>query len=168
MQTVHVSLSESVLGQIEDSGVVVRKCPGSLPIYDVTDNQPGLSVLNSYWTSSSEMDPVLIPSFGNVMDPYITPAAQVEVLSILGSFQAQNDSDLTGSFPLSISFAVPLGGFQYNQSQTVLLAVQEELQELIRFGRECRALAALPAGHVICDLSIIYANAILAIRMHRQ
>lgn len=168
MRTVDASLSESVLDQIEDAGVVVRKCPGSQPIYEVIDNQPGLSVLNSYWTNSSAMDPVLIPTFGNVMDPYITPAAQVEVLSILGSFQAQTDSALTGSFPLSISFAVPLAGFQYNQSQTVLIAVQEELQQLIRFGRECRALATLPSGHIICDLSIIFANAILTIRMYRH
>ena len=164
---VSANLPELVLRKAEEAGVNVRHVPGALPIFELIDNCLAIYLVRNYWKRNPYMDPVLSATFGNVLYPYVTPAAQVEVLSILETFQRQLADDLQGNFPLTIVNAAPLGGFQYHHSQMALFAVQEELQQLQRFAGLCPNLAALQSGQIICDLNVTYANAILSIRIRR-
>eukprot|EP01041_Mallomonas_annulata_P013898 gene13898-29567_t len=109
-----------------------------------------------------EIDLLLEPYFGDPCSPYICPAAQLEVYSLLATFQHLNDPDIgqnVSDFPF-IAVDSPLtGGIPYH-SNFAILAVQMEIQRLGKFGPNCPALAALPSAHTICDLKITYQDAI--------
>ena len=114
--------------------------------------------------NEEEADPLLIPAFGPPLSPFTNPETQLEVFYILNCFRDKLHSDiilLDLNFVPSLmptNFSPPPGnGYQF-QSQ---IAIQRALQEIENpkfYAAVCPNLLLVPAGKIICDVTIGYAN----------
>jgi hypothetical protein len=150
--------------------VIVQR--GDVPIISLVDSDAGANKFTEFLCDEQEVDPVLDPHFGSPISPYISPTAQLEVYNLLATFQQRVAADFKPNaniFPyLQAAFPLLGGGIQYHHAKIAIHAVQMEIQGLARFGPNCPALSALPPGHTICDLRIIYANVIILLRVRKN
>jgi len=123
-------------------------------------------------STEDEGDPVVqVTSFGPILNPYITPQAQVEVWSIISSYEPlMRNAFLPGGPPIKwIPIAAPpAGGLQFQNSSILLQKFQEEIEHPNLLVEHTPALAALNEGQPICEISIVYANCIVVRRLHRR
>ena len=165
--SVSTSLPDCVLNALKQfADVIVRD--GEIPVIELVESREGKSVFIKFLHDNSEVDPLLSPAFGNPLNPYVSPIAQVEVFNLLATYQPLLLPDLAANvFPFIPAQLPVMAGFQYHQSKRAILAVQEEIQNPTRFANMCPGLCATDNGNVICDLSIIFGNAVIVIRIHK-
>lgn len=153
---------------ISCEGVVLRK--GSLVnVIGLVNSAEGQLVYKTFLADDSEeVDPLLNPSFGNPLYPYVPHATQVEVYNLLSTFQPLDAASIfAGGFAfIPAVFPIP-GGFQYHHAKIAIQAVQQEIQTVGIFAAQCPGLSALLSGQVICDLTITYGNVVIETRIHK-
>ena len=169
MHFISAKLPDDILSQLRKSDGVVIKEECEIKVVELVDSEKGTSVFKAFLKDEREVDPLLYPSFGPPLSPYVVPNIQVEVWNILASFQILRSHDFAPGAVINFipaSFPIP-AGIQYRHAQAIQ-AVQEELQHPTRLAVNCPGIAGLPSGQVICDLSIQYANVavVTRIRMH--
>lgn len=144
---------------------------GEIPVIELVNSREGNSLFLDFLDDNSEVDPVdplLSPAFGNPLSPYVVPIAQVEVYNLLATYQPLLSQDLAlNVFPFIPAQLPVMGGFQYHHAKRAILAVQEQIQNPTRFANMCPGLCATATANVICDLSIIFGNAVIVIRIHK-
>lgn len=117
-------------------------------------------------------EPLVTPSFGTPLAPFVTPAAQADVLNLLSTFAPLMAAAFAaGAAPSQFIVAtapLPFGGVHFHQSKIALQAALGEIQTSERFAAACPALAAVPSGAVICDLVCTYGNCVISTRLHKH
>jgi hypothetical protein len=149
-------------------GVIVRG-DSSIIVIEIVNSEAGKAVHKRFLTTDpQEIDPVLFPSFGHPLYPYVPVATQVEVYNMLSTFQPLLAADfVVGAFPfIPAIFPVP-AGFHFHHAKIAIQAVQEEIQNVARFANQCPEISAIQPGQIVCDLTITYANAIVVTRIHK-
>ena len=161
--SVSASLPDDFLVKLRHfSDVTVRE--GDIPVIELVDSCEGNAAFMEFLGDDRDSDPILFPAFGHPLHPYLSPQAQVEVFDMLATYQPLRTSELdvpfvTATFPIE-------GGFQY-QTHRAIQSVQEQIQNPTRFAANCPCLCATTSGSIVCDLSIIYANAVIVLRIHK-
>lgn len=165
--SVTTSLPRCFLDSLElFDDVKVRE--GDIPVFELVESRGGTSAFLEYLGDDNEVDPLMYPSFGNPLNPYISPVAQIEVFNLLATFQPLKSEDLVANvFPFIIAQFPLIGGFQYHHAKRVIQSVQSQIQNPTRFAVFCPGLCATPNGSAICDLTIMYANAAVVLRIHK-
>ncbi len=165
--SISTSIPNCVLNALKEiPSVTVRD--GEIPIFELVNSREGNSAFLGFLGDDSDVDPLLSPAFGPPISPYVNPIAQMEVYNLLATFQPLRTPDLAANvFPFIPAILPVMGGFQYHHAKRAILAVQEQIQNPTRFANMCPGLCATAAGNVICDLSIIFGNAVIVIRIHR-
>jgi len=117
-------------------------------------------------------DPVLNVTFGAILDPYQPPLVQLEVHSMLATFQPLAASDLAeGAAPIPLLPAPgnpPSAGYQYKDALAITKMVQQEIQDpspLI--SAHVPLLAGLASGSIIADLITTYGNCVTVRRLSK-
>jgi hypothetical protein len=64
-------------------------------------------------------------------------------------------------------FPLPVLGIRYQHARA-MLGVMTEIQGPTRYLAQSPWLDALPGGHFICDMNIVYAGSALLLRLRRQ
>ena len=165
---VTASLPDSFLDSLKQFNDV-RVRDGEIPIFELVDSRYGNSAFLDFPGNESEAGPLLYPTFGNPLNPYVSPLAQIEVFNLLATFQPLKSQDLVANvFPFIVAQFPVMGGFQYHHTMGSIQSVQVQIQIPTRFEVSCPGLCATPNGNIICDLSIMYANAAVVIRIHRS
>ena len=59
---------------------------GEIPIFELVESRSGNSAFLQYLGDDNEVDPLMYPSFGNPLHPYVSPVAQIEVFNLLATF----------------------------------------------------------------------------------
>jgi hypothetical protein len=166
-----ISVTASLPGSFLDSlkqFVDVRVRDGEIPIFELVDSRDGNSAFLDFLGDDNEADPLMYPAFGNPLNPYVSPLAQIEVFNLLATFQPLKSQDLVADvFPFIIAQLPVMGGFQYHHTKRAIQSVQAQIQKPTRFAVSCPGLCATPNGNVICDLFITYANAVVVLRIYK-
>ena len=63
----------------------------AIPIFGLVNSRGGNS---AFLDDDNEVDPHMYPSFGYPLNPYVSPAAQIEVFNLLTTFQPLKSLDL--------------------------------------------------------------------------
>ncbi len=114
--TVTTSLSDCFLDSLKQFDDV-KVCDGEIPIYHLVNSYGGNSVFLELLGDNNEVDPLMYPSFGNPLNPYVSPVAQIEVFNLLATFQPLKSQDLVANvFPFIVAQLPLLGGFQYHHA----------------------------------------------------
>ena len=124
--SVSTSLPDCVLNALKQfADVIVRD--GEIPVIELVESREGKSVFIKFLHDNSEVDPLLSPAFGNPLNPYVSPIAQVEVFNLLATYQPLLLPDLAANvFPFIPAQLPVMAGFQYHHSKRAILAVQED------------------------------------------
>ena len=166
-----ISVTTSLPGCFLDSlkqfdDVKVRD--GEIPIFELVNSRGGNSAFLDFLGDDNEVDPLMYPSFGSPLNPYVSPVAQIEVFNLLATFQPLKSLDMVANvFPFIVAQLLLMGGFQYHHAKRAIQSVQAQIQNPTRFAAFCPGLCATPNGNVICDLTIMYANAAVVLRIHK-
>ena len=161
------SLPDCVLKTLMQSpNVNVRD--GEIPVIELVNSREGNMAFMDFLDDDREVDPLLSPAFGNPINPYVGPVAQLEVYNLLATYQPLLLPALIANiFPWVPAQFPVMAGFQYHHAKRAIMGVIEEIQNPTRFAVNCPGLSAIAAGNVICDLSIIFGNAVIVIRIHK-
>lgn len=164
---VKVKLPKDLLDKLECNGAKVNKICSRMPLYtigmDISDIEAD-KIYMDYLQSQDEVDPLLIATFGDPLNPFVNANIQQEVLYLLSCFQPMRKAEIVGlaNFvpqPIPVPFVLPAGnGYQYHHAQIAIQRVQQEIEFPQVFANVCTNLVQLPSGNVICDLTIGYAN----------
>ena len=83
----------------------VKVRDGEISIYELVNSRGGNSAFLDILGDDKEADPLIYPSFGNPLNPYISPLAQIEVFNLLATFQPLKSQDLVVNvFPFIVAF----------------------------------------------------------------
>ena len=143
--------------------------PGDISIIDLTDSAEGtdkfLEVLEH--DQDREIDPIIHPTFG--IFGAVTPQVQAEVCNIISSYEPLMAADFShgNSPPIALAGVIPPAFmWQYHHAQMAIVAVIRRLGNP-GGGPLTNTIHGLPAASFICDISIIYANAVFVLRIMR-
>ena len=173
---VKVKLQKEVLDKLESNGAKVIKICTSMPLYmigiDECDKTADEIYMN-YLQSEDEVDPLIIATFGDPLNPFVNANIQQEVFYLLSCFQPMLKPEivgLTNDVPQSIPipFALPPGNMYQYHTQIAIQRVQHEIECPQVFANVCTNLVQLPSGNVICDLTICYANCHIIRRIRKS
>ena len=164
-------LPKSLLENLEKGKAVIRKeC--KVWIVELISEESQTLFREFLESADDEVDPVVqVTSWGPMLNPYITPQAQVEVWGIISSYEPlMRDAFLPGAPPINwIPIAAPpAGGLQFHHSKISLQKFQEEIEHPNLLIEHTPALASLNDARPICEISIVYANCIVVRRLHRR
>ena len=164
--SVSASLPDGFLVNLRQfSDVTVRE--GDIPVIELVDSRQGNTAFMEFLGDDRASDPILYPTFGHPLHPYLSPQARVEVFDMLATYQQLRSSGLAPNDVSFVAATFPIeGGFQY-QTHRALKSVQEQIQNPTHFAANCPYLCATTRGSILCDLSIIYANAVIVLRIHK-
>ena len=168
---VTTSLPEKVVDDLINAGAKVRKdC--EIHIIELVDSEPASARYNEFLASrDKEVDPILVPQFGNQMYPYQAPAIQNEVHRFLDAFRPLTGAHSAPGGPpiatLPLPVPPPLLGYQYQHAQISIQKVQQEICNPTAMPVVCPGIVQVPSGHIIADLSIIYANCAVVQRLRK-
>jgi hypothetical protein len=140
--------------------------PGDVSIIDLTNSAAAmerfLAVLED--NQEREIDPIIQPTFG--IFGAVTPQVQAEVCNIISSYE-RADFALGNPPPIALAGVLPPAFmWQYHHVQMAIVAVVRRLGDP-GVGPFTNTLDGLSAASFICDLSIIYANAVFVLRIMR-
>ena len=84
-----IAITASLPGCLLDSlkqfdGVKVRE--GDIPVYELVTSRDGNLRFPELLGDDNEFDSVIFPTFGNPLNPYVGPLAQIEVFNLLATF----------------------------------------------------------------------------------
>lgn len=164
---VKVKLPKCLLDKLESGGAqVIKFCP-SMPLYMIgidNSSQVAEEIYTNYLKSEDEVDPLIIATFGDPLNPFVNANIQQEVFYLLSCFQSMLKTqiiELENHVPQPIPnpFILPPGnGYQYHHAQIAIKRLQQEIEKPQVFIHVCSNLEQFPSGNVICDLTICYAN----------
>ena len=169
--TVTTSLPDKVIGDLVNAGAKVRKdC--EIPIIELVDSEAASTCYNEFLASlDKEVDPILVPQFGNPIYPYQAPVVQNEVHRLLESFRPLTAAHFAPGGPpivaLPLPVPPPLLGYQYHHAQIAIQKVQQEICNPTTMPAVCPGIMQAPSGQIITDLSIIYANCAVVQRLRK-
>jgi hypothetical protein len=103
------------------------------------------------------------------MNPYISPATQVEVWSVISTYLLKNNF-LPGApaIPWILNNNPPAGGIQYYHTKIALQKVQDEIEHPDWVAESIPLLQGMDSGIVICDFTMVYANCVVVRRLYRR
>ena len=171
MINLNISLPKGLLKELKNSPRVVVREDCEVAVVDLGNSVEGTDIfLNFLKVNEGEVDPLLNPTFGHPLYPYIQPIIQVEVCNLLATFQPLVAADFRqGVIVPLIAANLPFfgGGVQYHHSKIAIHALYMEISQPVRFAANCPGIAALLPGQIICDLNIIFANTIIVLRLRK-
>ena len=149
-----------------------RKDWGNVWIIELRSDESQESFRNFLVADVEEVDPVVQVTFGPPMNPFISPAAQVEVWNVISTYQPLKKEAFLPGAPQILWIPIPNGnppaGVQYHHAQIALQKVQEEIEHPDRLTNNLPLLQGMDAARVICDFTIVYANCIIVRRLYRR
>ena len=90
---------------------------GEIPVFELVNSRGANSAFLDFLGDDNEVDPLMYPSFGSPLNPYVDPVAQIEVFNLLATFQHLKTLDLIANvFPFIVAQFPLMGGFQYHHS----------------------------------------------------
>jgi hypothetical protein len=162
-------LPQHIIHEFRDLRNVVVRDQCEIMVFELVESPEGRDIFHHFLQDDLEIDPLLHPTFGPPLSPYVAPHIQVEVWNILSSFQSLHAEAFRASAPLiqhiPTKFPV-LGGYQY-LAKIAIQCVQQEIQNPIHLAQFVPGIVGLRSGQVICDLTIQYANAAIVTRIRR-
>lgn len=168
---VTTSLPGKIIDDLVKAGAKVRKdC--EIHIIELVDSEQASACYNEFLTSQNkDVDPILVPQFGNPMYPYQPPAIQNEVHRLLESFRLLTATHFAPDGPPIVAFPLPvpppLLGYQYHHAQIAIQKVQQEIRNPTTMPAVCPGIVQVQSGQIITDLSIIYANCAVVQRLRK-
>ena len=169
--TVGASLPKGLLEGLRKCHDVVFREDCEIPVVELVESVAGTDMFLDFLQDEHEVDPVLFPNFGHPLYPYIPPNIQVEVFNLLATYQplvAANFRNGAAQFPFIVANLPFLGGgVQYHHAKIAIHAVYMEIQQISTFAANCPGIASIVSGQIICDLNIMYANALVVIRLRK-
>ena len=155
------------------SAAGVTSAQSDVLLLDISGSPDAQRVFSEFLSDSEGgSDSLVTPYFGNPLAPFVAPAAQADVLSVLSTFAPLMAAAFAaGAAPAPFVPAAALlvfGGVHFHHSKIALLAVQGEIQTSAWFAAHCPALAAVPSGNVICDLICTYGNCVVSTRLRKH
>lgn len=156
---IHTELPKQLLIDLEDRNARIRK---ECKIWIVElSSEESQSYFRDFLEApdDDEVDPVVQVTFGPPMNPYISPAMQVEVWSVISIYLLKNNF-LPG--------ATPAGGIQYHHTKIALQKVQDEIEHPDWVAESIPLLQGMDSGIVICDFTMVYANCVVVRRLYRR
>lgn len=142
---------------------------GDIPIVNLTISKNGTDFILDYFSnngSNTITQILLIPSFGNPNNPYIEPNIQVEVFNLLTTFQSYDSKNNETLSYKNTQF--PIRGGHKFCSNTGIYKLHNQIQNAQAFQNQCTGLISIPLGQTICDLTIIFSNAVIVLRCIRN
>lgn len=168
---VTTSLPDKLIDDLVKAGAKVRKdC--EIHIIELVDSEEASACYNEFLTSQNkDVDPILVPQFGNPMYPYQPPAIQNEVHRLLESFRPLTAAHFAPGGPPIMAFPLPvpppLLGYQYQHAQIAIQKVQQEICNPTTMPAVCPGIVQVQPGQIITDLSIIYSNCAVVQRLRK-
>ena len=169
--TVGASLPKGLLQGLRKCNDVVFRENCEIPIVELVESEAGTDMFLEFLKDEHKDDPWLFPNFGHPLYPYIPPNIQVEVYNLLTTYQplvAASFHPGAAQFPFIVANLPILGGgVQYHHAKIAIHALYMEIQQISTFAANCPGIASLVSGQIICDLNIMYANAVVVIRLRK-
>lgn len=163
MIVIKAKLPEELINNlIECENVVFDKCYSKedIPIIQLNQSEIATKIFLKYLqmdeTLYEKYGPILMAQFGHPTNPYVNSSIQVEVLNLLNTYKLDNHEFI----PIPLSYP---GNFQYNSNKSIYSAYLD-IQKTTR--NQCPLLQNLQSGTTICDISIIYSNIIVTVRIY--
>mmetsp|Transcript_19866 Transcript_19866/g.28559 ORF Transcript_19866/g.28559 Transcript_19866/m.28559 type:complete len:174 (+) Transcript_19866:20-541(+) len=167
---IHAKLPGDALAKLRScAGVNIRE-ESEFKVVELVESFEGQQLFFQFLKDGDEIDPLLLPQFGPLAYPYVPLAVQLEVYDILHSFQSLMAADFrpgAGAIPLIPAPALVVGGFQFHHAKIACHAVHEEIQQPYRIAAAFPGLNSIVSGHVICDLSLFFANCVVVTRIRK-
>ena len=173
---ISTKLPTSLLEKLErEGGTVLRDCP-KLPIYmlGLDGEENATKAYMNFLEKDNDVYPLLIPTFGPPLNPFVNQETQNEIYFLLSCFRTKLKSDilaLSNHVPPLIppNFVPPPGnGYQYHHTQIAINRVQQEIANPQVYANVCPNLVLVPPGNVVCDLTIGYANCHIMRRIRKD
>ena len=168
--SISTSLPLSIISSLERKGAkVLRDCEIPIVVLEMEDSIRCYKDL--LLEAKDDIDPLLAVTFGPLLNPYISLAAQVEVWTILATYRPLLAAAFAPGAP-AITLAAPVvavpvgGGFQFHHSQIALHAVMARIENPAD-PAGLPLLTAMNSGDTICDINITYANCVVTRRIRR-
>ena len=167
--SVSTALPQSIISSLEAKGaVVLRECEIPIISLETEDSIRCYKELQP----SGDVDPLVAVTFGPILNPYISGPAQIEVWTILATYQPLLAATFApGAPPIALAapvLAVPVGGgFQYHHSQIALHAVMARIENPAD-PVGLPLLTVMNAGDTICDINLTYANCVVTRRIRKN
>lgn len=167
---ISTSLPTSVISLLEAKGAKLREC--EIPIC-VLKTEDSIRCYKEFLLEpQNEVDPLMAVTFGPLANPYISVAAQIEVWTLLATYQPLLAQAFVPGAP-AIALAAPVvavplgGGFQYRHSQIAIQAVMARIENSAD-PVGLPLLTAMNPGDIICDINITYANCVVTRRIRKH
>lgn len=159
-------LSRKNLKTFREQGAIVSN--GDVSLIDMRYSPEAVAtLLEIIGKLPEDQDPLVNPTF--LFANTVTPAVQMNVYNIISTYEpllAQNFAGGAAPFILPMVQAPPAFMWQYHYAQMAIPALIGRIGDPGP-GANTADILGLPSGSFICDLSIIYGNAVFVIRIHR-
>ena len=159
-----------LIADLELAGAKILK-ESEIPVIILVDSKKATELYMAFLAGEEEVDLALLVTFGGLMAPYQSLAVQLEVHSMLATFQpllAAHFAPGAAPFPLLPAPAMPpLGGYHYHQQISIQMVQQEIEDPSPLFAAHVPLLTGLVSGSVIADLQITYSNCIVVRRLRK-
>jgi hypothetical protein len=121
---------------------------------------------------NDDINPGVVPNFGNPVNPWVNVNCQVEVHGLLNTFRTLRKEDFVlGAVlpPYSPGPGFPpAGGYVFHHSSIALYMVMTEIQTPDRYAVACPFLLGVPVGNFMCTITMTYANCMVAMSLTRR
>jgi len=122
--------------------------------------------------SSGDVDPLVAVTFGPPLNPYIGAPVQVEVWTIVATYQSLGATAFAPSArPIALAAPVsvlPFGSFfQYHSNQIALHAVMARIENPAD-PVGLPLLTSMNSGDTICDINLTYGNCVVTRKIRKN
>lgn len=159
-------LTRSTVQQLVALGADIQR--GDVALCDLRTVESKNFFLSKVMALPEDQDPLIHPTFGHPNT--VTAEIQQEVFNVISTYQGLLAADFAGGALVPIGLADPVPAammWRFHHSQMAIVGVINRLANP-HPGAHCQTIHNLPPGQFVCDVSVIYGNAVFVVHISRS
>jgi hypothetical protein len=168
------TIPQELIDSLKGYENVIYRSDTEPPTLGMTESASAKELFFNFLQDGNEQaDTAVFATFGDPLHPFIPPEKQVDVFNLLATYQGLVSNNFVqdaaeSSFPFILApLPVETDGIQYYNAKIAINAVCQEIQNPSLFAEQCSGIASLIPTSVICDINVVFANAVIVLRLQK-